>query len=433
MCQGQLNVSAAQLGLLDLGGTTVTVDPAGVAVDANVLTTTRSVVMNRSFKAIGSVRFIGAVIGGQLNLRTGHFRSGGTKASVSLHEATTSRAVYLRDATFEGRVNLSGARVGGRIDARHSTISATPGLMLAIDLNGTSVERSIQLSHSTVNGTLRLHGARIGTQLILAESKVTGLAGRAPSGDTGIQANPKLTGVAVWSSGTRFGSIDLERATLRGDLLLTDTEIAGRLTADGMTVERAPSVLGPSGPRTPRVDLEGTTIRGVLRWTRISARAATLRFFHVDVGRLEDDPDSWNAREVDLAGFRYDALPLDERGWDLDERLKWLKRQTPFSRQPYNQFASYLALAGRPDDGRKVGLQREEERRRRGTLTGPSESVQLDGQGLQRPRLPARAGPVLPGAGHRVWASSSTPAPSTTAPSRRRRGARGRPRVSTPS
>ena len=71
-----------------------------------------------------------------------------------------------------------------------------------------------------------------------------------------------------------------------------------------------------------------------LRWTRFLQQRRRSDSVTSTFGRLEDDPGSWDAREVDLAGFRYDALPLDERGWDLDERLKWLERQTPFSRQP---------------------------------------------------------------------------------------------------
>lgn len=386
LCSGRVNVSAAQLGRLDLGATTIAVGLEEVALDANVLTTSRSVNLNQSFRAIGSVRFIGAAIGGQLNLRSGHFRATGKRATVTLHEITTGRALYLRDAEFDGKINLSGARIGGRIDARDAQFSATQGHDgIAIDLSGASVERAIQLSASSITGTLRLHGCRVGTQLRLDGTTLSvhpSMRDSTTSTDDHAEQQPPSfkTGnssrVAMSAFGSQLGSVNLESANIAGDLLITDSRVDGPLSALRMTVGPVPRRGQPMADsakpgEAPIIDFEGTTVSSVLAWKLVSAECAELRFTHMQVGRLEDDPDSWKAASVDLRGLRYGALPLDEGAWNVSARLKWLGRQTPFSRQPYYQFASHLLAVGRPDAARKVGVEREEERRRRGALRRP--------------------------------------------------------------
>lgn len=156
---GKLDFSPCHVGRLDIEGAHVTVEE-GVAIDANVLTSERSVEINAHARVVGTVRFLGARVGGQLSVRTSTFRALDDRA-FTLHEASVGRAVYLRDATFHGTVNLSGASIGGRLDARDATFRSGRGL--AIDLNGCDVKRVVQFDGSRCEGETRMVAGRVGT------------------------------------------------------------------------------------------------------------------------------------------------------------------------------------------------------------------------------------------------------------------------------
>jgi hypothetical protein len=380
VAESTLHLSAAHLGRLELDGTAVTLSEKAmaegvVAVDANVLTTSRSVTLRNGFSASGRVRFIGASVGGQITFRKARLEVTGGASALSLHELTTGRSVYLREATIVGGVNFSGANVGGRVDARHLTIDATarPNSK-ALDLNGTTVARALQLSEARVKGAVRGERLRVGTLVSLVDASIEALlpvASPRPSPepdtvDVGKRrvddgAHADVAGVGLHLDGLICSDIDLSRATLIGRNAIVDSHVNGSIEAVGV-------VLASNDPHgtaelPTSLTLAGTSVSGALRWRDIGKAQADLDFRHLTVDRMDDDPTSWEAAPFDLSGARYRWLPLETDGWTIEDRLTWLDRPKTYDRGLYDQLETLLRQQGRTADARRVARQRERRRR----------------------------------------------------------------------
>jgi transposase len=374
-----LHLSAAHLGRLELDGTRVTLSEKDlaqgeVAVDANVLTTSRSVTLRNGFSALGRVRFIGASVGGQLSFSKARLEVTGEPSALSLHELTTGRSVYLREATIVGGVNFSGANVGGRVDAREVTIDATarPNGM-ALDLSGTTVARALQLLKARVRGAVRGKRLRVGTLVSLVDARIEALAPvagpkqlREPDASDGrcrsLGHEPAdRAGVGLRLEGLTCSDANLSCITLIGRNGIVDSHINGSMDALGLVLARNDE---PGTTELPTsLALSGTSVSGALRWREVGKAEADLDFRHLTVDRLDDDPTSWEAAPLDLSGVRYRWLPLETDGWTIEKRLTWLDRPKVYDRGLYDQLETLLRQQGRTADARRVARQREGRRR----------------------------------------------------------------------
>ena len=365
-CRGLLMLSPLHVGHMDLGGTHIS-RPNDVAIDANVLTSDRSININRGVRVEGRVRFIGAKIGGQLNFRESHFE-GHDGAAVSLHEATVTRSLYLRGSTFNGKVDLSGSSIGGRVDARGAVFHRNRGL--AIDMKGSRVDRGIQLDGAQVDGELRIVAGRAGAYLRARKHRGRHARFVAPTlrdieryGEGRDDLDP-LSGSAVL----------IERTTIARDITLSDgTEIQGLVVrrcevGDDLRLEGAVLLAAPSGLG---LDASGTGVGGALILHQAQESSGSIDLSHASVQRL-DDRLPWSCDELDIDGFTYRAIVGRDPRKEVDLRLEWLRAQRTFSGQPYEQLASVYRTAGYPDQARTVLWRRDVDLRKEGRLTLPS-------------------------------------------------------------
>jgi uncharacterized protein YjbI with pentapeptide repeats len=384
--RSRVTLRDAELGYVALSGARVDPDAEGLALDADVMTTRRSADFNRDFELWGKARFVGASIGGQLN-----FSRAILNGPLSLHEVTTARALYLRQGVFLDKVNLSNARIGGRLDATGAVFSNPDGL--ALDLDGTSVTLSLQLSRSLIVGTVRIRGARLSSSLLLSRAALRGA--RQSSGldtvvvDGRTSADAMLDDVGGVVEGriatargerpavvaAKFDSdepdgvvaLRIERSDIAFDVKLVAMTVDGLVRIAGTTIGKRVDARWSTfrNPGGRAVDLSESSIGASLRWRDVRQLEGSLTLRNLRVGRLDDDPASWFAGEIDVRGLTYDTLDVVDR-WSVDGRLRWLSRQQPYSPQPYEQLASTLSGAGRREAAWRVLASAADAKRRRG-------------------------------------------------------------------
>ncbi|WP_203719049.1 hypothetical protein [Asanoa siamensis] len=255
---GTVRLLAARLGTLDCGGARLR-NPDGPAVDADGMQVEQSVFLRDGFSAVsaserGTVRLLGATVGGQLNC-------GGTRLENTVGPAlnadnlSVKQNVLLRNgfkatsAGEQGTIRLIGAHVGSLSwGGARLTNAAGP----ALDADGLVVDGNAFLDDgftaSAVSGaaTIRLPGARIGGVLDCGGAHLANTAG--PALDAGAL---QITHDLILANGFT--------ATAAGDdavLLLTGTHVGGALylDTDGLT-----------GAAPALVDLDGLTYTGLPR------------------------------------------------------------------------------------------------------------------------------------------------------------------------
>jgi hypothetical protein len=387
--RSKVTLRDAEFGHVALTGALVHADANGLALDADVMTTRRSADFNRGFEVYGRAKFIGASIGGQMNLSRSIFNG-----TLSLHEVSTARALYLRNGVFLGKVNASNARIGGRFDATSAVFSNPKGI--ALDLDGTSVTLALQLSRSLIVGTVRIRGARLHSSLVMSRVAIRGSV--RSSGVETVVVNGRTMAEAMLAdfgstmqrrtSDARRGgppsappdqfdsdepdglvALQVERSDIAFDVKLVAVAMEGLVRFAGSTVGKRVDARWSTFRNVggTAVDLSESQVAVALRWRDLRAVDGAVTLRNLRVGRLDDDPASWHSNDVDVRGLVYDTLDVAER-WSVDTRLQWLSRQRPYSPQPYEQLASTLAAAGRREDAWRVLATAADVRRHRGGL-----------------------------------------------------------------
>jgi hypothetical protein len=380
-----LVLRGASLPLLDLGGCTV----GGLLADDAVVD--GSVLLWRGFTCTGLVSFVGARIGGKLDLSRAVL-AGGAGAALVADRITLGGDLLLDDAVGTGAapggtLQLTGARIAGRLSARRLRLTnpAGPGLAAA-SLHVTDMvdlSRGIEVRGSGPDGAVRLVGARIGS-LSLGRARLENPDGWA------LSAHYLDLGGTLYLDGvTATGGIRLSGGRLLGGLTLQSAIVdgAGREALDatrlqvGQAVRLSGAVLRTTGD-VAAVDLRSARIAGDLdlRHTRVAnpgevalrLNTATvegrailselvverggLDFRDSAVGAFQDDPASALPDEdgfVELSGLTYRGVP-GHPGVTVRERLAWLDRMPAYAAQPYRQLAAAYQGAGHEDEARRV-------------------------------------------------------------------------------
>ncbi|HEV2896608.1 MAG TPA: hypothetical protein VGX71_01975 [Pseudaminobacter sp.] len=248
----------------------------------------------------------------------------------------------IRSANVTGQIRLSGARIGGNIEADGATVALPDEV--AFHADGLEVRGSILLRGAHVRGGVNLSGARLG-------------------------ADVNATGIRIERPGEV--ALDGEGIAARGDMVLRGATIAGEVRlwgADfGGNVHCASATLAQPGGYCMRLNrakidgafflLEGASVDGVLDLTAAA------------IGAIHDDEASWPQRgDLLLNRCRYGAFiggPVD-----AESRLNWLARQVPerwkedFWPQPYEQLSTVLRDMGHDEDARTVLIAKERLQRR---------------------------------------------------------------------
>jgi hypothetical protein len=285
-------------------------------------------------------------------------------------EGASTLSLAFRDCVLPGLAAQT-VRISGGLDLRGSTLGERDGTDEALNVVHADIAGELLLSGAHLvapgrvalaAGGLAVRGAVYAEDEFLAEGEV-----RFPGAE--------LTG-GLWMRGARIRvgapesyalhADNLHSAQVRLQHLWTDGRIRlrGAQIADLVSLQHA-EVLGVSsalmcvGMRTEALDLQ---------FARRPAGAVNLANAHAT--RIQDDPATWPAA-LTLDGLTYDWLgeTTQDRRTDVARRLEWLRRQTPYAPQPYEQLASYYRRLGHDDEARRVLLVRE---RRRRAVLGPA-------------------------------------------------------------
>jgi hypothetical protein len=182
-----------------------------------------------------------------------------------------------------------------------------------------------------------------------------------------LKGSATLTGIEV------AGSVNALELLADGQLFIDRARIGDEIRMDHASIR---SNLFLQGTRLSGLSLSHSRIGGqlylgsgdhALAWgkhARIDLRNAAARDFRFD-------PTRWTeARSIDLRGFKYDALTLDETA-DLGSRraalIDWLRSTGSPSPQPFQQLAATLQIAGHVEAASDVLYAAREQQRRLST------------------------------------------------------------------
>jgi len=316
---GTIRLAAARVGTLDCRGARWE-NSTGPALDADGLQVDQSVFLNDGFTATspsvrGTIRLLGAHIGGQLNCGGARLENTAGPA-LNADNLRADRDVLLSkgfsatSASEQGTIRLLGAHVGS-LSVGGARLTNTAGPVL--DADGLTVDRDVALDRGFTAisasewGGIGLAGARIGGLLACGGARLENTNGPA---------------------------LDLNGLRVDQDVLLDD----GFAATSG-------------GDQVVVLVLAGARIGG------------TLRLDTDRVTRTAPGPGPL----VELDGLTYSGLP---RPASLRDWLALLRERTPrYSAQPYQHLATAYRAAGHDRDARTILIAQRRDQIQRAGLT----------------------------------------------------------------
>lgn len=271
---GTVRLAAARVGTLDCRGARLE-NSTGSALDADGLQVDQSVFLNDGFTATspsvrGTIRLLGAHIGGQLNCGGARLENtaGPALNADNLRanqDVLLSNGFIATSASEQGTIRLLGAHIGS-LSASGARLTNTAGPVL--DADGLTVDRDVALdsgftaTSASEWGGIGLSGAHIGGLLACGGARLE-----------------NTTGPALDVNGLRVDQdvlLDDEfSATSGGDevvvLVLAGARIGGALCLDTDRVTR--TAPGPG----PLIELDGLTYSGLPRPTSLRRWLTLLR------------------------------------------------------------------------------------------------------------------------------------------------------------
>ena len=316
---GAVRLAAARIGTVDCRGARLG-NTGGPALDADGLHADHSVFLNDGFTATstseqGTVRLIGAHIGGQLNCGGASLRNT-TGPALNADELSVVQGVLLHrgfsatSTSEQGTIRLLGAAIG-TLDGAGARLENTAGP--ALDADNLEVKRDVGLDRGFIATGVSDQGA-----VVLTGAHVGGLL------DCSAARMANTDGPALHANGLRVDQ----------DVTLAEGFIA--------TTAGCPVVLALAGAR----------FGGNFRFdSEVVTHAAA------DHGSL-----------VELDGLTYSGLPrpASVQGW-----LTVLSKHTPrYAAHPYQHLATAYRAAGHDRDARTVLIAQRRDQLDRGGLTG---------------------------------------------------------------
>jgi hypothetical protein len=309
-----------------------------VAIDASRVVAD-DVYLDQGFSAVGEVRLVGAKLARQLNC------SGGTidnprGYALDADSLDCGGSVYLnkRFAAF-GQVRLVGATVREELNCTAGRFEYPADDALFAD--GMTTEGHVHLDRGfRAIGGVRLARATVGRQLTCTGGTIerpggialdlTGLVGH---GDVELDGGFRAIGaVRAWE------------AMVDRDVTLLD----GHLANAGGTA----------------FDAHGLRARGRLVWCLAGPPEGAVDLSYAEVTRLNDNKESWPATEINLEGFVYRSF---DSKLSPQDRIDILHRAN-YAYQPYQHLAALYRSMGQDGPARKVVIEREHDRAKRGNL-----------------------------------------------------------------
>ncbi|SCF36086.1 hypothetical protein GA0074696_4844 [Micromonospora purpureochromogenes] len=281
------------------------------------------------------------------------------------------QSVFLRDgftatsASERGTVRLLGAHLGGQLNCSGARLQNTTGP--ALNADHLQVDQDVFLHNgftatsASEQGTIRLLGARLGT-LDCSGARLENTVGPALEADH-LQVNRDVALDAGFTatSASELGTVQLPGAHIGGVLYcsgarLENTATGPALNTDGLRVDQ--DVLLDGGFTATSADGQAVL---VLTGARIGGT------FRLDTDRATHMAPNQGSL-IELDGLTYSGLP---RPASLSRWLTVLREHTPgYAAQPYQHLAAAYRAAGHDRDARTVLIaQRRDQIERAGLAT----------------------------------------------------------------
>jgi hypothetical protein len=288
---------------------------------------------------------------------------GSTFAEVNLNSAQIEGQLSLRQSTVTGTLSMDSLRVG------QSLLMREEGTFAEVNLRGAQIEDQLDLSQSTVTDLLSMDGLRVGQNLFMRD--------RATFAEVMLNS-AQIEGLLDLSQSTVTGLLSMYSLRVGQSLLMRDGNFAQNHPTH--TIDLAFSSIGSnldlSGASLPSLNLTGATIEGELRLAMGSVprwkSSALLNLQNTKAealhGALEVRQEMHKAEALaawpdtlELNGFTYDRLGGLGAGstnsmaeYKVSWLKHWLRKQSCYSPQPYEQLARVLQQAGYKTKARAI-------------------------------------------------------------------------------
>jgi hypothetical protein len=279
-------------------------------------------------------------------------------------------SVFLTDgftatsASTQGTIRLIGARIGGQLNCGGASLRNTTGPSLNADnlsvAQGVLLHRGFTASSASEQGTIRLMGAHIGT-LSCAGARLENTVGPALDVDhLKVDRDMGLDGGFTATGASELGTV-----------VLTGAHIGGLLDCSAARMENtAGPALNANGLRVDQdAILDGgftavTTDCPVVLALADARIGGTFRFDSEGITRTAPDQEAL----IELDGLTYSGLP---RPASLRRWLTVLSKHTSsYAAQPYQHLAAAYRVAGHDRDARTVLITQRRDQLHRGGPTG---------------------------------------------------------------
>lgn len=381
---GEVCLQWAAVREIQAGGASID-NPGGHAIRADAVHVKSGVYLDSGFHAKGEVRFVGAVVGGEVACTAGTFE---TPTGIAFNgERMQAEHVYL-DRGFEahGQVRLVGAKLGHQLNCSRGFFDGSRA-DYALDADGLVCRGDVFLNDGfTALGAVRMHGLEVDGDLNCTHGAFRGMGGTALDADgmttpgtvfldAGFRAEGQVRlaratiGRQLVCSGGSFSSedrageglaLDFSGLVCHGDVLLsaasgTAFRAVGEVRARGAHIERDLDFDGAElmGSRVS-LDARGLRAMGRMHWKPMSPPRGEVDLTVAHVGRLHDHSISdWPAGKYSLAEFTYDTIAAPP---DADDRKQWLKATESFSPQSYRKLEEVYTASGATSDARQIAM-----------------------------------------------------------------------------
>lgn len=356
-------------------------NPSGTALQGDHLHVDGNVLLRAGFTANGcggggAVRLTWAHIGGQLDCSGATFANpSGTALWAGALQVTGS--VYLRAGSTDdpftadgvgekGTVRLVGARIGGQLNCSGATITNLCGPALHgehLQVDGNVRLNTDFIANGGGDGAVRLAWAHVGGELNCSGATITNSSG------------PALRAGSLHVAGSLFLSAGFTADGVGelGAVRLSGAHIGRQLDCSGATITN------PSGPALhgERLQVDGDVVLNAGFAADGDGELGSMRLSGAHIGGQLDCSSAIVTSKSDplhrwtLDGLTYPRLPLDPPGKGTAGWLDLLQSATPsYAAQPYQQLASVYRAAGHDRDVRQILIAQRQAQCARGVLTG---------------------------------------------------------------
>ena len=384
IANGEVKLGSAKIGgtLECTGGLFNNSGSPQPAINAKGLVVTGDVLFHNGFRAQGEVDLVGARIEGNLECNKGVFTNCYGGVALDIERANVTGDVFLCEESWGegehcnaegfkavGEVKLVRAIIGGDLNCiggmfRYSTgvDSTANGIETECSINarGLKITGSVFLSEGfSSKGKVDLAGALVGGNLEFNSGEFIN------KGEVALDAErAKITGDVFLCAGCWRRSKPIEGGCFRieGNINLIGVEVGGTVKFKGASFAST-----SASPISSDISLLGARIKRELIWKEVvSPTQVILDLQMARIGRLSLSSDSWlEPGNLRLNGLVYDQLEMENpprlhsvkgRVWrDIDARIEWLRLQgKQFHYQPYEQLVTSLRKHGRDKDAKTV-------------------------------------------------------------------------------